>query len=91
LALADAPPIQTKFVQVAPAPEKPSEVEPSAGQTRAVVLIHGFRAHPFQKSKVSQAEFHDWQRAGSTLVKSLAKDSDVFAFAYGQPFPVPVR
>jgi pimeloyl-ACP methyl ester carboxylesterase len=85
LAIADAPPpIETKFVQVAPLPKDPSQVEPSAGQMRAVVLIHGFRAHPFQKSKVAQAEFHDWQLAGSLFVKTLAKDSDIFAFAYGQ-------
>lgn len=80
----EAPPIETKFVQVAPAPQEPAAVERSAGQARAVVLLHGFRAHPFQTARVARAEFHDWQRAGSTLVQALAKDSDVFAFAYGQ-------
>jgi pimeloyl-ACP methyl ester carboxylesterase len=84
VALPEAPPIETKFIQVAPVPKESSAVERSAGQTRAVLLLHGFRAHPFQTSKVARAEFHDWQRPGSTLVKTLAKDSDVFAFAYGQ-------
>jgi pimeloyl-ACP methyl ester carboxylesterase len=80
----EAPPIETKFVQVAPAPKEPAAVERSAEQSRAVVLLHGFRAHPFQTARVARAEFHDWQRAGSTLVQALARDSDVFAFAYGQ-------
>jgi pimeloyl-ACP methyl ester carboxylesterase len=77
------PALQTRFAQVAPAQEA-LEFERSADQTRAVLLIHGFRAHPFSDSSVRRAAYHGWQKPNSRLVQSLAKNADVFAFAYGQ-------
>src|SRR5262249_53874799 len=47
-------------------------------------LIHGIRVHPFNSTKAGEASLHDWQKPGSALVKSLARDADVFAYAYGQ-------
>ncbi|MBI3409327.1 MAG: hypothetical protein HY040_13365 [Planctomycetes bacterium] len=74
--------VETHFTQVHP-PVKDA-LERSNGQERAVVLIHGIRIHPFNSTKAGEAIFHDWQKAGSSLVRSLGKDADVFAYAYGQ-------
>src|SRR5438034_11741104 len=79
--------VETRFVQVHPAHVKEAS-ERTAGQERAVVLIHGIRLHPFNSIKVGEPTFHDWQKAGSPLVKAIAKDADVFAYAYGQTAPV---
>jgi pimeloyl-ACP methyl ester carboxylesterase len=80
--------LDTKFVQVHPAPDEPSEIERSPNRRRAVVLIHGLRLHPFSGDNVRAARLHDWQRPDHELVELLGKDSDVFAFAYGQNVPV---
>ncbi len=79
-----APPaVESKFEQVAPAPVEAGKVVRSKEQNRAVVLLHGFRPYPNEEAVV-HADFRDWQKAGSLLVKELAKDSDVFSFAYAQ-------
>lgn len=75
--------VQTEFVQVSPA-AKNGKLERSMDQARAVLLIHGLRAHPFSEKKVTRPGFQDWQRAESALVKALVEDADVFAFAYSQ-------
>ena len=75
-------PVESRFVQVAP-DRIEKKAARSEGQTRAVVLIHGFIMH-FRSSSVSQPRFRDWQRPGCRLVKKLAKEADVYAFAYGQ-------
>lgn len=82
-ALTIAGEVKTDFLQVSPIPKK-GGIERSAGQDRAVVLIHGLRAHPFSTKNVTVPGFQDWQQADSTLVKALAKEADVFSFAYGQ-------
>lgn len=79
-----APALETQFIQIQPAPKKETVFERSPGQKRAVLLIHGLRPHPFSNGNVAKAEFHGWQRAQSKLVQALAKDADVYAFAYGQ-------
>jgi pimeloyl-ACP methyl ester carboxylesterase len=79
-----AQPVQTRFVQVAPLPKLPGEPIRSVGQERAVILIHGLFVHPFSKDNVERATFRSWQQPDSLLVKRLAADSDVYAFAYGQ-------
>lgn len=76
--------LKTDFAQVAPSPADKSKIERWDGQTRAIVLIHGIRIHPFSADKVERADFHGWQDEGSTLVKALAKEGDIFAFAYSQ-------
>ncbi len=76
----------TELRQVAPdrgakawvAPAVPSE------KTRAIVLLHGLYLHPVRPAKATQPFFRDWQQPNSVLVKTLAKDFDVFAFGYAQ-------
>jgi hypothetical protein len=85
LAVADvAAPLQTKFIQVHPTPRDPLVMVRTQGQTRAVLLIHGFKVHGPASKTVAEPIFHSWQQPGSTLVTTLGKDSDVFAFSYGQ-------
>jgi len=74
--------IETKFQQVHPSPR--DRMERTPGRLRAVLLLHGLRLHPINNAKVYEPHFSDWQLPGSPLVKSLGKDADVFAYAYGQ-------
>jgi pimeloyl-ACP methyl ester carboxylesterase len=86
LALLTAPLVATSsfevlFVKVGP---NARVVGRSAGQERAVVLIHGLALHPISKDKVSKAQLRSWQQQDSTLVKELSQHADVYALAYGQ-------
>lgn len=81
--LAATPEVETRFVQVAPAGRE-RQWWATAGQPRAVVLIHGLFVHPFSKTNVARPALHSWQRPDGLLVKRLATDADVFAFSYGQ-------
>lgn len=83
-----AAPVETKFVQVVPAPRETARFERSPGQRRAVVLIHGLSVQPFVDGNAARAEFRSWQRADGHLARALAPDADVYAFAYGQDLPV---
>ena len=80
----------TEMWQVAPdTSEKPWVVpETAPNKMRAVVLIHGLLVHAVRPAKASQPWLRDWQEPKSDLVKALAKDSDVFSFAYAQTAPV---
>lgn len=84
------PELTTELWQVAPdTSEKPWVAPATASEkARAVVLIHGLYVHPVRPSKAAQPWRRDWQEPKSELVKALAKDSDVFAFAYSQTAPV---
>ena len=75
-------PLMTKFTQAAPVHKTPEAFERSPGQSRAVILVHGLRWRDGLASP--KANFESWQLPDSTLVKTLKKDADVFAFAYGQ-------
>jgi pimeloyl-ACP methyl ester carboxylesterase len=79
-----AGPVQTDFFQVAPAFRGGDCAARSPGQGRAIVLLHGLYVHPFSKANVATPRLHSWQRPGSTLVKRLAEEADVYAFAYAQ-------
>jgi pimeloyl-ACP methyl ester carboxylesterase len=79
-----AEPVAVEFVQVAPRERPAAEWTRSPGQRRAVVLVQGLMIHPFSKDNVERADLRDWQKPGSRLVKRLAADADVYAFAYGQ-------
>jgi pimeloyl-ACP methyl ester carboxylesterase len=79
-----ADPVDAQFMQVFPSSMEGSVPQRSAGQTRAIVLIHGFGLHPFRKEVANQARFHSWQKPGSKLVGVLAGQADVFSFAYSQ-------
>jgi pimeloyl-ACP methyl ester carboxylesterase len=81
-------PNQTYFAQVAPAFRAPELALRSPNQHRAVLLIHGLSLHPFSRRNVSKAVLHEWQKPGSLLVKRLARDSDVYAFAYAEDVSV---
>jgi len=82
--------LPTELWQVAPdsskkpwaAPEKPGE------KTRALVLIPGLHVHPLRPTKATRPELRDWQQPKGELVKTLAKDFDVFAFGYAQTVSV---
>jgi pimeloyl-ACP methyl ester carboxylesterase len=75
--------IETQFVQVAPSPAQ-RQWWNAAQKARAVVLIHGLLVHPFSKTNVGRAHLHSWQLPDCLLVKRLAQEADVFAFAYAQ-------
>ncbi|HTU89387.1 MAG TPA: hypothetical protein VMF69_04750 [Gemmataceae bacterium] len=75
--------IETRFVQVAPSSTQQQWWKPER-KSRAVVLIHGLLVHPFSKTNVGRAHLHSWQQPNCLLVKRLAQEADVFAFAYAQ-------
>lgn len=75
--------IETRFVQVAPVRSQ-QQWWNGPGKTRAVVLIHGLFVHPFSQANVGRASLHSWQQPNSLLVKRLAREADVFSFAYAQ-------
>ena len=80
--------VQSICQQAAPVPPN-GEWRRSAAQTRAVLLIHGYHLHVRDKY-VPKAELRPWQKFDSPLVKELAKNADVFVFAYGQNVPLDV-
>src|SRR4051812_36186731 len=87
LAPAAAPPVETRFLQVAPFLREVAPGVRSPGRERAVVLLHGLTPHALSKENVARPLLHDWQNPESLLVSRLARDADVFAFAYGQNVP----
>jgi pimeloyl-ACP methyl ester carboxylesterase len=96
VAALSAVPIETKFAQVAPAPQEATESTASASNlhrrtsTRAVVLIHGLKIHPLSSHKAQIADFHEWQKPDSDLVSKLSPHADIYALAYSQNAPVDV-
>jgi pimeloyl-ACP methyl ester carboxylesterase len=80
--------VQTQFVQVAPHEAPAGGWRRGPGERRAVVLIQGLLVRPFGKKEVERASLRDWQKPGSLLVRRLAAEADVYAFAYGQNVPV---
>lgn len=87
---ATVPPPETLFVQVAPALPVPvgGIIARSAGKGRAVILIEGLDLHIVNRGLSGRAELRPWQQPGSILVRTLAKDADVFAYSYSQTAPV---
>lgn len=91
LFLTTPPPTETQLQQLAPVVHSVSAaapVERRAGMGRAVVLLHGLRPQPWSASSAARAEPSYWEQPHRTIVTSLAKESDVFAFHYGQTAPV---
>jgi pimeloyl-ACP methyl ester carboxylesterase len=78
------PTIETKFLQVAPPSKLGAPPRRSTGQSRAVVLLHGFRPHPFIDANALYPEFSSWEEANSAVVKAISRDADVFALGYAQ-------
>lgn len=83
---APATELQTEFWQVAPGTAAKRWTAPAKPVTnaRALILIPGLHFHPLRPVKAVKPEVRDWQLPKSELVKALAKDFDVFAFAYSQ-------
>ncbi len=82
------PHVATEFVQLAPKPNPALLNMWSRQHPRAVVLIHGLLFRPLSETPAKSAVLHSWQRSDSLLVKTLAKESDVFALAYSQNTPI---
>lgn len=82
--------VQTELWQVAPgAAAKPWTAPDQPGpRAQALVLIPGLYVHPLRPTKALKPELRDWQQPKSGLVKTLAKDFDVFAFGYAQTVTV---
>jgi hypothetical protein len=76
-------PLDVRFAQVAPAGE-PAAVRRSPDRTRAVVLLHGLKIHPFNPAGSTRAELSLWQKPNAGLVTALAREADVYSFAYAQ-------
>jgi pimeloyl-ACP methyl ester carboxylesterase len=77
-------PVQTQFIQVYPHRTDDRILQRSLNQMRAVVLLHGLHMHPFRSEGAAKATFSGWQLPSSTLVETLGKQADIFAFAYSQ-------
>lgn len=91
LLVLNAPPpsaVETQFLQVAPAVQTTGSSSITKNQQQAVVLIHGLYLNPLNKESALRAWVRNWQKPDSVLVKRLARQSDVFAFAYSQTAPV---
>jgi pimeloyl-ACP methyl ester carboxylesterase len=83
VSLVGAVPVETRFAQVSPT-YREEAWQRSRDCKRAVILIHGFRPHPFSSQNVLKPEWRSWQKPEAGLVKELGKASDVYAFAYSQ-------
>jgi pimeloyl-ACP methyl ester carboxylesterase len=83
LLFASTPALETDFTQVASASTRGNWWQ-APEKNRAVVLIHGLLVHPFSKTNVGRAHLHGWQKSDCLLVKTLAREADVFAFSYAQ-------
>jgi pimeloyl-ACP methyl ester carboxylesterase len=86
--LGGAPAVDTLVLQVHPRLENPKDWRRTTGRTRAVLLLHGLKLHPFSAENAAKAELHGWQEPESALVRLLGERGDVFAFAYGETAPV---
>src|SRR5438034_10710821 len=82
LLVGGAPSVHSICQQAAPVPVDGKWAR-SPKQTQAVVLIHGFY-YRFTDRSVAKPDLRPWQSADGPLVKELAKNADVFVFAYGQ-------
>ncbi|MFO0810566.1 MAG: hypothetical protein U0746_18215 [Gemmataceae bacterium] len=77
-------PVDFCFVQAAPVGQDCEGPRRRPDVTRAVVLIHGLRPHPFSDDNAHQPVLAGWEKPDSALVKALAADSDVYAIGYAQ-------
>jgi hypothetical protein len=75
--------LPTELRQVAPE-RKATETAKPRSKDRAVLLIPGLKIHPFRPGNAMRPEIRDYQQPSSELVRTLGKDSDVFAFGYAQ-------
>src|SRR5262249_24338593 len=88
LGLAPPAEVESRFEQVLPRPGMASLFPGRVGRQLAVVLIHGLYLHPFSKENAGRPLLRDWQTPKSRLARELARQADVYAFAYAQNVPV---
>jgi pimeloyl-ACP methyl ester carboxylesterase len=87
LALFAAPDVNlpTEIWQVAPdAKTRPGWSNTQKIKDRAVLLVPGLKIHPLRPVLATRPDLHNWQEPNSDLVRTLAKDSDVYSFGYAQ-------
>jgi pimeloyl-ACP methyl ester carboxylesterase len=77
-----APAVESVCQQVVPM-IKEGAWKRTPDQRRAVVLMHGYHFHVWDKN-VGKAVLRPWQTADANLCKELGKSADVFVFGYGQ-------
>ncbi len=82
-----APSFAAVFVQSHPPPPSLDRFERMPSEPRAIVLLHGLQLH-LHPEKAARANLSGWQKPDSKLVKALAAEGDVYAFAYSQCAPV---
>src|SRR5262245_23307735 len=85
---APEPTVETKFVQVAPPAKSEAAPRRSPGQARAVVLLHGFRPHPFNDANALHPDLSSWEEPNSSVVQALSREADVYSLGYSQNRPV---
>ncbi|MCE9565585.1 MAG: hypothetical protein K8U57_26485 [Planctomycetes bacterium] len=76
--------LPTELWQITPERKGIFAGNPPRTKDRAVLLIPGLKIHPFKPTYATRPVIREYQQASSELVRSLAKDSDVFAFGYAQ-------
>jgi pimeloyl-ACP methyl ester carboxylesterase len=87
MATAPTPVVAARFVQITPVVRPRENFARSPGQTRAVVLIPGL-SHPLARQGEAKPKFHSYENPDSPLVKRLAQEADVYAFAYAETVSV---
>ena len=86
---APAATLPTEVWQVAPdAKGKPGWLNNPRTKDRAVLLVQGLKIHPIRPARCTRPELNEWQQPTSEIVRTLAKDFDVFAFGYAQTVPL---
>ncbi|VTT96366.1 : Abhydrolase_6 [Gemmataceae bacterium] len=86
--VAPAVELPTELWQVAPERKGAFAINPPRTKDRAVLLIPGLKIHPFRPSYATRPDLREYQQPNSELVRTLAKDADVFAFGYAQTVPL---
>ncbi|HEV3437561.1 MAG TPA: alpha/beta fold hydrolase [Gemmata sp.] len=76
--------LPTETWQVAPDAKRPGWSNVQRTKDRVVLLLPGLKIHPIRPALACRPDLHSWQEPNSDLVRTLAKDSDVFSFGYAQ-------
>ncbi len=82
--------LPTEIWQVAPDAKRPGWSNVQRNKDRAVLLLPGLKIHPLRPTLASRPDLHSWEEPNSELVRALAKEADVFSFAYAQITPLDV-
>lgn len=77
--------IATEIWQVAPDMKaKPGWANTKRTRDRAVLLLPGLKIHPLRPALATRPDLHAWQEPNSDLVRTLARDFDVYSLGYAQ-------